>query len=148
MSKSDTGSNLIYEIIKSIKNKKKRNLVCYVDDPNCDLHQNNIKDHQEAPNRTKIIRMALNKYGLNDMIEQIGSVSITKSDIELCHDKKYIETIFHCCKLNVPNEIPPPSTEISVKSIDSLSSILASVSSVFGAVDTVCGDCRIDEKKN
>ncbi len=140
---TDTSIPLIKFLIDSIKNKKKINLVCYVDDPGCDKHHLIQDNHQESSLRTEIIRKGIIKYGLTNFIEKIGSISVRKSDLLLCHDKNYIEQLFTCARINKPIHIPEPSKEISMKNIDSLESILAAVASVYGAVDTVCGDCRV-----
>ena len=52
----DNGLKLIQQLMDSIKKKSKINLVCYVDDPECDLHKNlgnEYQEHQESPERTK-----------------------------------------------------------------------------------------------
>lgn len=128
-------------------------MVCFVDDPNCDIHQSSsdILDH-DSPNRTKFIRLCLQKYGLTKYMEQIGSISVHKKDLELCHDPTYIETVFNCCRLNKPTFIVNHNlninTNLSVKNLGSLASILGSIASVFAAIESVCGECKIDTISN
>lgn len=142
----DRGKELIAKLLKSIRAKKKINLVGYVDDPSCDKHMLIATDHQESPKRTKVIRKALTMYGFNDLMERTGSISVLKSDLTAVHDKDYVENVFTCGRYNKPVSLPPPSTETSMRSIDSLEAVLAASASVMGAVDTVCGKYEIENK--
>lgn len=121
-------------------------MVCFVDDPNCDIHQSLSDNDHDSPNRTKFIRLCIQKYGLIKNIEQIGSISVHKKDLELCHDPNYIELIFNCCRLNKPTFIVGHNlnTNLSVQNLGSLASILGSIASVFAAVESVCCECKID----
>ena len=148
---------LYNKLINSINEKDKINLIGYIDDPACDSHQQIDSDHQESPNRTKIIRNALKKYGFLEFIRRTGSVDIKKSDLIKVHDLLYVESIIKYAKLNKPviipsnsaelyanpDAVPLPSPDISMKNIDSLASILAAAASVMGAVDTICGDFKL-----
>ena len=158
----DKAGQIISEVINryntDIKRKKPINLVAWVDDAQyCDAHENlpqktvwidpetkeetnEEKEHQESPKRTKIIRGALKKFGLTDIMFQIPSVSVRKTHVEYCHDPEYIKLLFHLSKLNKPVTVPEPSSEISMKNHKSLGSILASIGCVFGAVQSVCGN--------
>lgn len=145
------------KLIESINKKDKINLIGYVDDPACDAHQQIDSDHQESPNRTKIIRNALKKYGFLEFIRRTGSIDIRKNDLIQVHDLMYIESIIKYTKLNKPAIIPSnsaelyvnpdakplPSPDISIQGIDSLASILAAAASVMGAVDTICGGFKL-----
>jgi acetoin utilization deacetylase AcuC-like enzyme len=142
-------SKLIDKLLKSIKSKPKINIVGFIDDPSCDKHELIMPDHQESPNRTKIIRNAMVKYGLQDLIVMSGSLSVREANLTTTHNKKYFDTIMDCARKNIPIEVPSPSYEISMKDINSLESIMAAVGSVMGAVDTVCGKYTVaNEKKN
>jgi acetoin utilization deacetylase AcuC-like enzyme len=145
--KQCNGQKLITELIASIKKKIKKknkiNLVCYVDDPACDKYASIIEDDEESQNRTKIIRKAMIKYGLIDWMGKIGSINVRKYNLFPCHDKQYVETIFNCGRMNRPIKIPGPSSQISMRSIDSLEGILAAIASVMGAIDTVCSPVKL-----
>lgn len=142
----DTGKELINKLLKSINQKKKINLIAYVDDPSCDKHTSTIPDHQESPKRTKIIRKALEMYGFTKLMERTGSISIRKSDLTIVHDKDYVENVFTCGRYNKPVSLPAPSSETSMESIESLEAILAASASVMGGVDTICGKYEVDNK--
>lgn len=139
---SDNGNKLFHELMVSIKNKPKINLVCYVDDPECDLHANVGDEHQESQQRTKKIREFIKLTGLNQLLYLIGSASVTKQELYKTHDKQYVETIISCGRTNKPVLLPHPSSEISMTNINSLNSIFAAVGSVSAAIDTVCGECK------
>jgi len=142
----DNGKELINALLESIRQKKKINLVAYVDDPSCDNHQQNLPDHQESAKRTKIIRKALIRHGMTKLMERTGSISVKKSDLTSVHDKDYVEEVFTCGKHNKPMSLSEPSSDTSMNDVGSLEAILASVASVMGAVDTVCGKHGIENK--
>jgi acetoin utilization deacetylase AcuC-like enzyme len=147
-SQTDNGSILIRRLMDSIKEKKRMNLVCYVDDPECDLHVSAIDEHQESPGRTKRIREFIKETGLDKLLFLIGSSSVGKKDLSKTHDKDYVETLINCGKKNTPVIIPSPSSEVSMSNIQSLNSIFAAVGSVFAAIQTVCGEHKIDSDRN
>ncbi len=138
-----SGIRLLKQLMDEIKSKPKNNLVCYVDDPECDLHTNVGDEHQESPERTKKIREFLEQTGLNKFLHLIGSLSVTKQELLKTHTKEYVDTIINCGRTNKEIIIPVPSREISMTNINSLNSIFAAVGSVSAAVDTVCGGCDI-----
>lgn len=142
----DNGTRLIQQLMGTIRRKSKINLVCYVDDPDCDLHVDVNEAHQESPERTKKIREYLldKNIGLGGFLYQIGSLSVRLQDLFKVHDKEYVETIINCGKVNKPIVVPKPSSEISMTNISSLNSIFAAVGSVFAAIDSVCGDHKIE----
>ncbi|VBB17839.1 histone deacetylase [Yasminevirus sp. GU-2018] len=142
----DVGSTLIKNLLTKIKQKKYINPIAYVDDPLCDGHKLTTKDHQESPDRTKIIRTAIQKYGIDKMLIRSGSITIRLSDLHEAHDKDYIELLTHCGRINKPIEVPKPSTEVSMTDIGSFHAVLGAASSVMGGVDTVCGDFRAESK--
>jgi acetoin utilization deacetylase AcuC-like enzyme len=143
-----TIADLMSLINDKIKNKQRINLVAYVDDNACDKHHSIDQDNKDVPNRIKEIRTALNKYAVNKLIKQTGSISVRKSDLTTVHCEEYIDTLFTCARQNKPVTIPLPSTGISMKDISSLESILASPASVMGAIDSICGKMKVkDEKK-
>lgn len=143
LQKKSSGDILLQQLMTSILKKQKINLVCYVDDPECDLHVDVNDEHQESPGRTKKIREFITQSGLNKLLFLLGSVSVTKSELLLTHTKEHVETLINCGKLNKPVIIPEPSREISMMNINSLNSIFAAVGSVSAAVDSVCGGCKI-----
>src|SRR5437016_2339380 len=150
--KVDPGTKLINTLIESIRSKlhinEKINLVGYIDDPSCDVHQSMDLSDLESTRRTKIIRNAINKYKLNELMEKSGSITIKKSDLLMVHDKDYIDTIFTTARHNKPLGVPGPSINLSMRNIGSLESILAAVASCMGGVDTVCGKFKVSDKNN
>jgi acetoin utilization deacetylase AcuC-like enzyme len=137
---------ILETLLKSIKSKEKINFVCYVDDPGCDKHVLVTPQHPESPYRTKVIRIALKEYGLIPLMERVGSIDLKKSDMHLCHDENYIETIINCGRQNKPVTVPSPSQEISMTNIGSLEAIFAAAASAIGAVDAVCARYEADPK--
>jgi acetoin utilization deacetylase AcuC-like enzyme len=133
--------SLITRLLDSIKSKKKLNLIGIVDDPGCDKHKMITVDHKESPSRLTAIREIISECDLIPHMVKVGSITIRKNDLSLCHSKDYIDTLFTCARHNKLIVIPHPSTHISMSDIGSLESILASVASVFGAIDTVCSGC-------
>ena len=106
-----------------------------------------IKNIKNRPNVQKI-REFLAQIGLDKLLYLIGSTSVTKQDLFKTHDKEYVEMIINFRRKNKPIVIPEPSREISMTNIGSLNSIFAAVGSVFAAIDTVCGGCKIESDRN
>jgi acetoin utilization deacetylase AcuC-like enzyme len=151
------GDQEILKILTSIDAKVKSetpiNMVSYIYDDNCALHQqmdtvnSNGKKvpHQESSDRVQKINGATHHAGLNALMISAGSVSLRRSDILNIHNKDYVKNIEHYCKLNEEHcfsEIDE-YLDLSIKNFDSLSSIYAAVSSVMGAVQLACTDCQI-----
>lgn len=142
----DRGKIMINELLDSIKKKKKRNLVAYIDDPSCDAHESVDPEHQESSKRTKIIRKALEVYKIDKLMERGGSITITKSDLTAVHGKEYIEQLITYGRHNKPLILPPPCSDLSMKNINSLEAMFAAAASVMGAVDIVCDDGILSDK--
>ena len=147
--KLDNGLALFKKLLNSIKEKDKINPIGYVDDDSCDKHLHIMESHQESAQRTKTIRKAMKKYGLMNMMEQIGSISVRKADLFEAHSKEYIDEIFTHAQHNKPLVLPKSCSngDLSIRSIDSLEAILAAAASVMGGVDAVCsGEYMISDK--
>jgi hypothetical protein len=56
----------------------------------------------------------MNKYGLVDLMERVGSISLTKADLYETHDNGYIDLLFECGKINKPITVPGESRERSL----------------------------------
>lgn len=139
---------LIDDLLKSINNKDKVNMVCLIDDPACDKHELSLDDHQESSNRTKSIRDAINKFGLDNFIERLGPKSYEVSILNLAHSKAHIKYILSCIKVTQPFLLPPSfSHDLSMKDGESVNAILAAANSVIYAVDAVSSKSKISTEK-
>ena len=146
---------LLGSIQMKLQSKIPINMVCYIYDDNCALHQqiDNVLNgkqfpHQESRDRVLKINGALKQTGLISLMINAGSVSLGRSDILKIHDKDYIKDLEHYCKLNKPHRflINNKEVDLSIKNFDSLSSIYAATASVMGAVQLTCTDCKVGTK--
>ena len=145
-------SRLLESIQNKVQNKTPINMVCYIYDNNCALHeQMDTTDgtrkipHQESKDRVQKINGATHHTGLNALMVSAGSVSLQRSDILKIHDKDYVKEVEHYCRLNEEHVFSnlDEQLDLSIKGFDSLSSIYAAVASVMGAVQLTCTNCAI-----
>lgn len=138
---------VILQLINSINEKQKINMICYIDDAICDEHLNIDIDHQESPLRTQAIRKALKIYKLNNIMGQIKSNPVKISDLFMVHEDDYIHTLIDYGISNTPCQLPESSSESSMSNINSLKAIMMAAGSVIKAVESVC-ECNYIKIKN
>lgn len=149
-------TRLLTSIQTKIQSKLPINMVCYIYDDNCSLHQQmdeilpNGKSHPHHESRDRVLKIngALKKTGLVPLMVIAGSVSVQRSDILKIHDKDYVKDLEHQCKLNKPHVFSEfdEYLDLSIKDFNSLSSIYAAIASVMGAVQLTCTNCEIGTK--
>lgn len=161
-SKNDTvlvGNHVLSTILDSINTKinakQKINMVCYIYDDKCSLHEqipNKDKDgnffpHQESKHRVMKINGAVHSTGLSDILIKSGSVDLKRSDLLKIHTKDHIDYVEEVCKCDKPQLFKDPYEDVSITNFSSLESIYAAVASVKGAMNIICSDNQVSTKQ-
>lgn len=105
-----------------------------VDDTRCEYH-NQGSEHQESPDRVKVIRQTLQDEGIYKELTVIKSTEPTKEDLLLVHTNRYINKVVRMCSKYKHAMID--CEDVRVNGQNSLISASVAVGSVLAAVETV-----------
>lgn len=128
---------------KSTSKQKPNNInyqVGIVDDERCELHVQD-PDHQESPERVRVIRKKLQSTGLYKKLIKIEPIEPHKNDLMLVHSNKYINKVVRTCSHYKHSIIG--SDDVRVSGEGSLVSAGIAVGGVLSAVETVLGNNNI-----
>lgn len=123
---------------KSIRCKK--NKVGITDDVRCEYHIQTT-EHQESPNRVRVIRQKLKDKGIYKNLVKLEPLDPTREDLLLVHSTKYINKVMRTCTKYPHGMID--SQDVRVNGTDSLISAGVAVGCVLSAVDAVIKSNRI-----
>lgn len=141
----DSDTALFEEKEKSLalkpKLKRKEKRVGLVDDERCEYHFQE-PDHQESPDRVRVIRDKLKSTGLYPKLVKLVTIEPTKDDLLLVHTNRYVNKVMRTCKNYRHAMIDSP--DVWVNGEDSLISAVTAVGGVLSAVDAVVSG-RVDK---
>ena len=116
------------------KLRRKEKRVGIVDDERCELHFQE-PDHQESPDRVRVIREKLQSTGLYPKLIKLEPLEPTRDDLLAVHTNRYVNKVIRTCS-NYKHAMID-SNDVWVNGEASLISAGVAVGSVLSAVEAV-----------
>ena len=129
------------------RSKRKVRRVGIVDDERCDLHVQ-TPNHQESPDRVKVIREKLQSTGLYNKLIKIDAIEPSREDLLLVHTNRYINKVARTCTnydhamIDTQDVIVNGENSLISASISAGSVLAAVIEVVSGRVDKVFCNIR------